>query len=344
MKMNEISTNIRSGFYGLLQIVKKPLQKIHWYPKYSIRPIRREGMKRAMNMQRPPIHPLRRAKGNTIAEYVLIGVLVLTAGIFAMMAFGKSFAAHIAGIKSDTSDHSQQAAYVEAKIQADAAMASVSTMPGLNHNNNGNGSSSGDALAQTTGANGDTMNGTIQGSTGQGGSGVQQPLSETDQLKLLMKDLANQAHKIAQLEAMLATISSYSSGDTDKFQSTTIYYQGQTVNAYQLSYALTHGGAIIELQQKKDAILASSASEDVKSTVSTLTDNVVQTANNAGNQVQSGSTQVDKSASVETDTNASKICAAGGNEDNGKKCGIVDLVKEKLADKFDDKKDDKKKD
>jgi hypothetical protein len=259
---------------------------------------------------------LNRAKGNTILEYVLIGVLVLTAGVFAMMAFGKNFQQQLADAKTEFKDHANQAAFIEAKAQAEAAMASVTTNTKLN----GLGSTGTDrgTTDQTTGANGDRLNTGILGDTGKTGDESSEPVSQTDQLKALLKDLANQAHKIAQLQALLETISAYSSGDMTKFQSTSVYFEGRVVNAYQLSYALTHGGEIIELENTKNQILASSASDSLKDEIVSLTDNVKESAVNTGSQAQYGS--VNDGASTETNKTAAQICDKSGGKDNGKKC------------------------
>lgn len=269
-------------------------------------------------MTRKPL-TMNRAKGNTILEYVLIGVLVLTAGIFAMMAFGKSFEQHLAEMKTDFKTHSNQAALIEAKAQAEAAMASVTTMAKSSGGLGGNSSDYG-TTDQTTGANGDQMNTGLQGGSGTADAAAAKPLTQEEQLKALLADLSNQAHKIAQLQALLETIATYSAGDMTKFQSTSVYFDGRIVNAYQLSYALTHGGEIVELESKTQQILQSTASEELKNEIISLTEDVKESAATTGNQASSGT--VDDGASEETNKKAVDICDTAGGKDSGKRCKL----------------------
>ncbi|MCE3236727.1 MAG: hypothetical protein K0Q50_2918 [Vampirovibrio sp.] len=263
----------------------------------------------------------RRSSGNTIAEYTLIGSLLTIAAIGAFLIFGRDLNDLLAGLKTDFKYHSDQAAFMEAQAHANSIMAGMAG--GVSA---GDSSASYDpSMAQTTGANGDRMNTGLKGAAAAAKSTV--PKTPEEQLKSLLAELANQAHKVAALQSMLESISKYSSGDTDKFKSTSIYYEGQVLNAWQLSWALQHGGEIVELEQKKNEVMASGVSDVIKETVASLTDAVKANAANTSNKTEEVlSSNIDPAAveavtdSKDTNEKAAKICEAAGKKDNGSKC------------------------
>lgn len=262
-----------------------------------------------------------RANGNAITEYALIGTLILLVAIGGLMMFGGNLNTWLGGVKTDMKSHSDQAALTQAKMQANAAAASLNNGTGLT----ASGSANNPALAQTTGANGKTLSSGGKGSAN--GSGNSNSSGQDAQLKALLVELANQAHKVAFLQSMLEEISKYSAGNINKFKSTTIYYEGQALNAWQLSWALQHGGEIADLDQKKDEVLASGASQDVKDTIAAMTDQVKAKAANTGSktdEVLNNNTDpvaVDASTnSQDTHSDAATICTTGGSTDSGTNC------------------------
>lgn len=263
-----------------------------------------------------------RTKGNTIAEYVFIAVLILTASLFVLLNFGHGFKERILGLKDESSLHAKQAADIQERIRTDAALSAVTTIPGV-------GGKDGNYLldtivVQATGSNGDTSNSGVYGNTGKSHSGGGQRTTLTNRLKTMVTKLANQAHQIAQMEGLLSSISKYSEGSTQKFTTTNLYFQGKLMNADQLAAVLTQGNAMRALQRQKNAIMESRASQNLKNTISHLTDAVMKTAVDTSHQVASGSTNVDHQASSDTHQNAGSICRAGGNYDNGRRCGERD--------------------
>lgn len=269
------------------------------------------------------LHPLnkKRASGNTIAEYAFIGSFLTVAAIAAFMMFGHDLNDVLAGMKTDFKYHSDQAEFMEAQAHANSIMAGMAG--GLD--GNGSGSSSTDpSMAQTTGANGNTMSNGLSGNAGKGASG---PLTPEEQLKSLMVELANQAHKVAALQSMLESISKYSAGNIDQFKSTSIYYDGKVLNAWQLSWALQHGGEIRELEQKKNEVLSSGASQEVKDTIAAMTEQVKNNAATTSNKTEEVLSYNSDPANVEAVTDskdthdkASTICEVSGNTDTGSSC------------------------
>jgi len=263
--------------------------------------------------------PFSKAHGNALVEYTLIGVLLVGASIIVFLSFGQNFKNALADLHSDMKAHNDQASFMEAQAQANIVMAGMTggSASGLS------GSSNNPAMAQTTGANGNQVG---LGNTGNSATPAK-PLTPEEQLKSLLVQLANQAHEVAQLQSMLESISKYSKGDLEKFQSTSIYYNGQVLNAWQLSWALSHGGEIVALQQKKNEVLASGASDSVKDKISQLTDLVTHnaaTTSQATSSVLHGeqdpSAVSNVSDSNATHQDAGKICGVSGHADNGNNC------------------------
>ncbi len=271
-----------------------------------------------MSRKTSTVIPFSKAHGNALVEYTLIGILLVGASIIVFLSFGQNFKNALADLHSDMKAHNDQASFMEAQAQANMVMADMTgSTAGLSSASNN------PAMAQTTGANGNQVG---LGNTGSS-TAPAKPLTAEEQLKSLLVQLANQAHEVAQLQSMLESISKYSKGDLEKFQSTSIYYNGQVLNAWQLSWALSHGGEIVALQQKKNEVLASGASDSVKDKISQLTDLVThnaaatsQTTNSVlhGNQDPGDVSTVSNSNATHQD--AGKICGVSGHADNGSSC------------------------
>jgi hypothetical protein len=275
---------------------------------------RRASMTRNLSGQQ-----IKKTQGNTLVEYSLIGVLIVVVSIAVFILFGQNFRDVLADIKTDMKSHNDQAALIEAQAQASVLMAKMANNPASASVNASNSSS----MAQTTGANGNQVGLGSKGST----TTSSKPPTATQQLKSLLVELANKAHEVAELQSILANIAKYSNNDIAKFKTTYIYYNGQMLNAWQLSWALAHGGEIIEMEQKKNEVLASGASDDLKNQIIDLTNQVTakanatsDTANNVlnGNSDPAAVDQVTDAAATHQD--AAAICDASGHKDDGTNC------------------------
>jgi hypothetical protein len=260
-------------------------------------------------------------RGNAIIEYTMIGVLVISVAVVALTALGDDFDEQLGGVFSSAKQQSEKAAFAEAQVRAAAAIAAVTNGPGSRlPSTSGEFSMSQDGLVQTTGAGGSTMNTAEQGSTDTSNTADANIPDAEEQLKQLLTELANEAHQIAYLQSLLESISQYSQGDMTKLQSSLIFYNGRLVNAYQLSYALSNGGAIIALENKKNEVLSSSASEEVRDAITDLTTQIKESALTTSAQAKKG---VDgPKQSEETHKNAANICEQGGGTDIGTQCGV----------------------
>lgn len=261
-----------------------------------------------------------RMKGNTLAEYTLIAMLLCLVSIAAVFSLSGAFSEKLTGIKSDmqaridaTNARAIQMAATKA-LQAGAAGTLASDSSGFGTNGN----------AMTTGANGDTL-----GLTGKSGGGLAGALANlSEQEKNLVQEVANTAHEIARMQELLEMLSKYSAGDMDKFRNSKIMVDGKLMSAYDIAVELGQTGLASQLENKKNTVLASGITDKVKGTVAAISDKVQSEATETSDKTNevlvtnTDPTQVDQvSDSKETSKDATKICKTAGGQDDGTQCG-----------------------
>lgn len=271
-------------------------------------------------------------RGNTLAEYALIGFLLIGISITGWMALGGSLNNNFGIVRADMANHINLAGETEAQAVINAnpsgtngtGTSSGTTLyppPGMGVDS---GASTG-AITQTTGAMGSQMTSTIASGnpTNAGGS-----VALTQEDKNKVTELANLAHKVALIQAMLENLLQYSGDDVILMKNTTISYEGRAFNVYELAYEIKNGADIQALLSKKQEVINSNATGDVKNKVEQLTSDITNkasTSSDATIDALNNNTKPPVSStniSQDTNTKAEKICDTGGGSDNGVKCTV----------------------
>lgn len=260
-------------------------------------------------------------RGNALAEYTLIAMLLCLVSIAAVFSMSGAFSERISVIKSDMQGQVDGTNAQAIQMAATRAMRAGGSAI-LASDSSGFGGSNGKAM--TTGANGDTM--ALTGKTGEGLADILSNLSEKE--KNLVQAVANTAHEIARMQELLEQLSQYSGGDMEKFRNSQIMVDGELMTAYDLAVKLGQAGLAAQLERKTNSVLASGITDSVKGTVAAISDKVKDKATETSditNEVlitNSDPAQVEEvSNSKETSKNAAKICKAAGGKDDGTQCG-----------------------
>ncbi len=274
-------------------------------------------MKQATNIERGQL------SGNAAAEYALVGVLICLVSVGALLSFSGAFSARVSDIKNDVLSRADQAS------QQNAIRAAQSGLNGAGGSGSsgafGNGSTNGNGTTATTGANGNTLG----QQAGQGGASSASDNNLTPAQEKLVTTIANNAHEVAKLQAMLKQLARFSRGNLQTFKTTTIVYKGNVLTAQKIANMLGENGAMsARLETLVDQLAASGADTDVLSDVSSLTDEVTTDAALSSDVTKDALTNTGSTAAVDQNTNpqtthqdAATICGTTGGTDTGTSCG-----------------------
>lgn len=284
-------------------------------------------------------------RGNTLLEYGLIGVLIVLVCITAIQFLGSSLDSAMAAIKHDmqTKNEAAMSAWVASKVaQGQGGTLSASDQAILE--------SSLASKLQTTGANGST-----EILAKQLEDAAKQLLKDgkidQTQYDVLMK-LANQGHKMAQIQGMISDAMNYANGDVNLFNSMSFQFEGKTYSAQELAVMVGFNGPSPEALSGSDLLamptggttgaavggflslyqeaLSSGALNDplAKATVDSastqiaslgeLTEDVIWNVQNGMPMDDANITTL--TSITTTQMESSKICQAGDFVDNGALC------------------------
>lgn len=271
------------------------------------------------------IHSLKRTRlsGNTLPEYLLIAVLML--GIFAtgFLVFGKSLKGSMGKVQTDFNAHGSQALVSQTSVKVQKALADAQPdSPTITLTYNEAGQLVPAPSAFTSGANGKQLE-VNRETSGDNGFDDSEPLLYEQQN--MLRDLANQAHKVAKLEGKLKELSTYSGSDIRKFKSTPVILDGQVLKADQIFRAIRSTGN--DVNKKTSRMLLSWQNNRIASQVARVSSQVANHASSlstATNQVliNNGSPGFlgGLTMSHKTHEDASFICEKGRRKDNGQEC------------------------
>jgi len=289
------------------------------------------------------------SRGNTITEYALIGILVVVVCIVALQTLGSGLNSAMAMVRQNMKNH---------QLQASAAlMAQKSAASGL-AGQNGQLTAAQQALLQeslaqklqTTGANGATEILADQLAATAALLLAQGQITQS-QYDILMQ-LANQGHKMAQIETMVNQAVQMANGDYTAFSNMKFTFDGQTYTAPELSgllgfngptpyYFANNGTLNSAVANTADPELATFLSLYNQALSSGALSNplALSTVNSAASQIaalgeltESVSPEMQRgdittaadAASLQvsqaTQMNSSQICTAGNFQDNGVLC------------------------
>lgn len=285
-------------------------------------------------------------EGNTIIEYMLISLLLVIFCVAAMQVLGSSFNLAIAKIQNDIKTHNQNTMAVLLKKNAQVAgLNLIMNQIQLDQLK----MSLSDKL-QTTGANGST-----ELLANQIGSTAVLLLAEgkidQSQYNILMK-LANQGHRMAQIETLIAQAVRMSNGNFETFTNIKFVFDGQTYAANQLTDLLGFNGpspAALFSINPLDPSLASSADPELAtflslynqaldsgalsdplalSTVKSATSQIAslgEIVESVSPQMYAGAVTTEAEiialqASQASQVESSQICTVGNFQDNGILC------------------------
>lgn len=264
-----------------------------------------------------------RLSGNTLPEYLLIAVLML--GIFTagFLMLGKNINGSMDNIQTDFNAHSSQALVSQTNAQIQKALAETQPeKPSITLTYNEAGQLVPAPSAFTSGANGKQM-GISQEAPDTGGFDDSDTLLAEQQN--MLRDLANQAHKVAKLEGKLKELSTYSGSDIRKFKTTPVMLDGQVLKADQIFRAIRSTGN--DVNKKTRNMLSSWRNNRIASQVARVSSQVANHASNlssATNQVlvSNGSPGFLGGLTTPNKTHeeASFICEKGHRRDNGQEC------------------------
>jgi hypothetical protein len=263
--------------------------------------------------------------GNTIAEYVLIGGLV-SLTVFALFSIlGQGMDTSMQAVKAGMTSKSQKAearSDMVKSLQADRQ----SQNGGLLNTTSWRGVELGTGQTITTGSNGNQQ---VYGNSANAGGSPAAVDAPPGTAKALVKDVANKAHEIAVLQGILDELATYSNGNMSAFAGSSAIAYGKLMTAQDIARTLGNEGLTSELQKTTEKLLNSSANENLKQTVSQISDKVQQNASESSDKSNDVFLGVSSPAVVsqvtdagETDKDAAKICEAGGGADTGKRCVI----------------------
>jgi hypothetical protein len=287
------------------------------------------------------------SRGNAVTEYALIGALVILLTLAGLQLVGGNFNAALARVKGDMESTKKAAALAELM----AANAGNSAAAGLSTNDKAILEQSLTSKLQTTGANGSTEVLANQIAAAAAQMLAEGKIDET-QYNTLM-DLANQGHKMAEIQGMISDAIRFSNGDISAFQSMTFVMDGKTYTARELGQMIgfdgpapadfasssvlsmstggTTGSAVSSFINLYNQAVASGALSDpmARSTVDSaatqiaslgeLTEDI--TWNVAQNQMPPDNTNITiLTSATTTQMDSSKICAAGDFQDDGTMC------------------------
>lgn len=287
------------------------------------------------------------SRGNTLAEYVFIGGTMVLVAIAGLMLLSSSINKAMAMLRDDMKTHQQA---VIASLEAQRG--GLSAVAGqLNYDELDILGQDLKTKLQTTGANGSTnvlanqiekaaalmlANGTI----------------DEAQYDILMK-LANQGHKMAEIQGLISDAMSYTNGDVAAFNSMKFTLDGQNYTANELAKMIgfdgpspvdfasadilgsplggTTGSAVSGFLDLYNQAVASGALSDpaLKATVDSastqiaslgeLTEDITWNVQNNGMPMDDANITTLTNTSS-TQMNSSKICTAGQFQDNGVLC------------------------
>jgi len=260
----------------------------------------------------------RHSVGNTLIEYVLIGTLLAIGCIVVLLQSSNFFDSKMTGIKTDMQQHGQKAAQVQQHVQNMLALQGFMRSSG---SQSGAADSQGSrATITTAGTNGDRENADTATSGDSSGDLAMEELNPAQQDAF--KDLANQAHKIGQMEEQIEAASTASGGDAQKFHDMRLQYEGDQYSVYHLSSTM-YSKELKNFDTLKMKLLESGA----------LSINTLTYVNTMINQIQSRAAAVDSlthsndtsgiaslEASEDTNDDGKKLCKKGQRQDQGKKC------------------------
>jgi len=289
------------------------------------------------------------SRGNTITEYALIGILVVVVCIVALQTLGSGLNSAMAMVRQNMKNH---------QLQASAAlMAQKSAASGL-AGQSGQLTAAQQALLQeslaqklqTTGANGATEILADQLAATAALLLAQGQITQS-QYDILMQ-LANQGHKMAQIESLVAQAVQMANGDPTAYANMTFTIDGQTYTANQLTDMLGYKGPTpyyFTGNSTLDPAVASSADPELAtflslynqalssgalsnplalSTVSSAASQIAmlgEMTESVSPEIANGTAATSASitaleASQASQMNSSQICTAGNFQDNGVLC------------------------
>lgn len=250
------------------------------------------------------LHPLNKSKGNTLVEYGFLGTLVVCASLGVLLLLGgnlnldflglknnaKAQIANTASVNSAQTSISTQSAALQASI--DAAMINGAT-------NN--------ATIQVTAANGSTGTGVFAKTTTKT-TAAPQTLTP-DQILAMEREMSNNTYLISSLENEMLGILNYASTDPNKFMTTTLNFNGQSVPALTLAIAIQN--QVAALQQTQAQLDASNATAADKAKMDALVSSVTGEAAAIYSKTQTIQSQYQQSIAAAKTAEANQAAAVG---------------------------------
>lgn len=267
------------------------------------------------------LHPSTR--GNTTIEYALAGLLICVVSIGVLLLLSGSVSAKISDLKNDViakadvAKEQSSLRYEQYQLSLTGESGMVNSFSADTENNS--------SATITTGANGNTL----------GSTSVVKGISNKNKKELtpaqekLVKDIANNAHQIAQLQATLKQIAKFSGDNRDRFRNTTIVYKGTSITVREIANWLRSNSSLFnDNRALLDSLVSTGADPEVITKVNELNSKVSTDAEKSSNSVQdvltdtgSPTTVVSNTNPTKTHQNAKSICGAAGGNDTGTYCG-----------------------
>jgi len=175
-------------------------------------------------------------RGNTTAEYALIGVLALVASMAVLNMLGGNLNQVFGGMNTGIQDQAKNAAGVNTAQASQATQYKATAMSNAVGNALMNGSTQ-SSTVQVTAANGDTLLGLFATLTHSVFNTPATTMNDS-QIQAMERDMSNQTFAIADLERQMQDLLTYAGNDPTKFMKTTLNYQGKQVPAITLAIGI----------------------------------------------------------------------------------------------------------
>lgn len=299
----------------------------------------------------PIVQATRRARrGNTIVEYVIIGILLVVVSIAVLQMLSSGLNSAMAMIRNDMKSHRQTALAAQAAQITAGSGAPGSQFTGLSASQQATLEESLAQKLQTTGANGSTEL-LAQQLAAMANLLLQEGKINQNQYNILMQ-LSNQGHRMAQIESLISQATTMANGDYNAYSNMKFNIDGQTYTPNQLtdmlgfkgptpyyfvnnsvldpSVASTADPELATFLSLYNQAAASGALSDplVKSTVDSAATQIAslgELVESVSPELQNGSVTnnqsiTDLESSEASSMNSSQICTAGKFQDNGALC------------------------
>lgn len=275
------------------------------------------------------------SRGNTLAEYGLIGALVLLSSIGVLLVLGGNLN-DVFGLSKNGMDSKIQAAHAAGSTSLNVNSVAASTSDPMLNNEpvitaGSNGESMGNSIIVTAGSNGDSMSSvnSIQAAAQAAFASGNLTQEQFDTLK----GMANKGHEIAELEGLIRNARLYANGNAELYQSTRFPYQGGSYTVGELVSKLEPKEAEMGNYRYTAEVQGIFSDPAIGSIVDTASNNIM---NNGGAEVSIGGNIADAveigayqntkegaaeaAAKPDSHVESGRVCNAGGYDDNGVKC------------------------